>query len=143
MGQVDRGQLRVTPGATTVSQLMDLYLDGLDADQRLSPKTRFDYRHSTNDYIRPHLGAMRVRDVTPEVILAWQRTLMKGGGTKNGKPLAANTVRLARAPLAGAFKLALSAGMVAVSPTVGAPRPQAARSTPSIGARSRLAGSWG
>jgi len=61
LGQVDRGQLRPTPGATTLNQLMDLYLDGIDADGRLSAKTRFDYRHSTDDYIRPHLGTRRVR----------------------------------------------------------------------------------
>lgn len=128
LGQRDRGQLKVTPAGTTVNDLMDLYLDGLDADGRLSAKTRFDYRHSTNDYIRPHLGAKRVRDLTPEVVLAWQRKLTKGGGTKTGTPLSANSVRLARAPLAGAFKLAVSVGMVAVNPMLGAPRPRPQRS---------------
>ena len=39
-----------------MSELLDLYLDGLDADERLSAKTRYDYRHSTEDYIRPYLG---------------------------------------------------------------------------------------
>ncbi|MCA1704468.1 MAG: hypothetical protein LC808_14895 [Actinobacteria bacterium] len=29
----------------TVDELLDLYLDGIDADARLSPKTRFDYRN--------------------------------------------------------------------------------------------------
>ncbi len=66
LGKVDQGLLRPTPGGTTVNELMDLYLDGLDADGRLSAKTRFDYRHSTDDYIRGRLGAKRVRDVTPE-----------------------------------------------------------------------------
>ena len=54
--KVDRGQLRSTPAGTTVYDLLDLYLDGLDADGRLSEKTRFDYRHSADDYVRPHLG---------------------------------------------------------------------------------------
>lgn len=130
LAQVDRGQLRPAPGALTVNELLDLYLDGLDADGRLSAKTRFDYRHYADDYVRPHLGPRRVRDVTPEVVLAWQRKLTKEGGTKAGKPLSANSVRLARAPLAGAFKLALGAGMVAVSPMVGAPRPRPRRSIP-------------
>lgn len=130
LGQVDRGQLRPTPGATTLNQLMDLYLDGIDADGRLSAKTRFDYRHSTDDYIRPHLGTRRVRDVTAEVVLAWQRKLTQGGGTKAGRGLSPNTIRLARAPLAGAFKLAVAAGMVAVNPLIGAPRPRPRRSIP-------------
>jgi hypothetical protein len=30
-----------------VNDLLDLYLDGLDADERLSAKTRFDYRASS------------------------------------------------------------------------------------------------
>jgi hypothetical protein len=93
---VDRGAIKARPGATTVNALMDLYLDGLDADGRLSAKTRFDYRHSTNDYIRGRLGEKRVRDVTPETVLAWQCALTKEGGTENAKPLSANTVRLAR-----------------------------------------------
>jgi integrase len=123
-----------------VGELLDLYLDGLDADERLSAKTRFDYRHSTEDYIRPHLGKKRVRDITPEVILAWQRKLTREGGTKqkkgeDGKPLpgrglSANTVRLARSPLAGAFKLAMSTGIIATNPVAQVPRPRPARSIP-------------
>ena len=45
VAQVDRGQLKPVRGGTTVNELLDLYLDGLDADGRLSAKTRFDYRH--------------------------------------------------------------------------------------------------
>jgi integrase len=128
--QVERGAIKARPAATTVNELMDMYLDGIDADGRLSAKTRFDHRHSTDDYIRGRLGEKRVRDVTAETVLAWQRALTKGGGTKSSKPLSANSVRLARAPLAGAFKLAVSAGMVAVNPMLGAPRPRAHRSIP-------------
>jgi len=130
LAQVDRGAVKARPGATTVDELMDLYLDGIDADGRLSAKTRYDYRHSTDDYIRGRLGNKRVRDITSETVLAWQRALSKGGGTKNARPLSPNTVRLARAPLAGAFKLAVTAGMVAVNPMVGAARPRAHRSIP-------------
>jgi integrase len=71
-----------------------------------------------------------VRDVLPEVVLAWQRKLLKAGGVKNGKPLAANTVRLARSPLSGAFKLAVNSGMIASNPMVRTPRPKAKRSVP-------------
>jgi integrase len=130
LAQVDRGQLRPAPGGLTVNELLDLYLDGVDADGRLSAKTRFDYRHYADDYLRPHLGSRRVRDVTPETVLAWQRKLTKEGGTKDAKPLSANTVRLARAPLAGAFKMALGAGIVVINRTVGTPRPKAPRSIP-------------
>ncbi len=42
LAQADRGQLRPVPSGLTVDELLDLYLDGLDADGRLSAKTRFD-----------------------------------------------------------------------------------------------------
>jgi hypothetical protein len=40
----------------TLDELLDLYLDGLDADERLSVKTRFDYRKNAEAYVRPLLG---------------------------------------------------------------------------------------
>ena len=93
-------------------------------------KTRFDYRKNAASYVRPLLGARRIRDITPETILEWQRRLAKGGGVKKGKPLAPNTIRLARAPLAGAFKLAVSTGLLAVNPLASTPRPARKRSVP-------------
>ncbi len=130
VARADAGLLKPSPGRLSVNDLLDLYLDGLDADRRLSPKTRHDYRVYAETYVRRFLGPRKVRDITPEAILAWQRQLAKGGGTKNAKPLAPNTIRLARAPLAGAFKLAARAGIVAVSPLALAPQPKPRRSIP-------------
>jgi len=130
LAKVDTGQVRASSKLLTVNEMLDLYLDGIDADGRLAAKTRFDYRHDANDYVRPLLGARKVRDVTPEVLLAWQRKLLESGGVKTGGPLAPNTVRLARAPLAGALKLALATGIIAVNPMVAVPRPRAPRSIP-------------
>jgi integrase len=109
---------------------LDLYLDGLDADMRLSAKTRFDYRQKADAYVRPALGPRRVRDVTPDAVLAWQRTLLKAGVAGSGRQLSPNTVRLARAPLAGAFKLAVSMGLIATNPMTRVPRPRMSRSIP-------------
>ena len=126
----DSGRIRPAPKLLTVDELLDLYLDGLDADGALGAKTRFDYRNHVDAYVRPWLGKRKVRDITPEVILTWQRKLTQGGGTKNGKALAPNTIRLARAPLSGAFKLAVSSGILAMSPLASVPRPKARRSIP-------------
>jgi len=126
--QADRGVATARSAKLSVNELLDLYLDGLDADDKLSAKTRFDYRRNADAYIRPVLGPRKVREITPDVILAWQRALTKGGGVKSGKALAPNTVRLARAPLAGAFKLALASGVVAVNPMLAAARPAPKRS---------------
>ena len=140
LAKVDRAELRPLAAVMTMGELLDLYLDGLDADERLSAKTRYDYRHSTEDYIRPYLGHRNVRDVNPEMILAWQRKLGQEGGTKRkvgedgklqpGKGLSPNTIRLARAPLAGAFKLAMGMGLIMTNPIVQVPRPKPKRSIP-------------
>jgi integrase len=140
LSKVERGTLKPTPVGLTIDGLLDRYLDGLDADGELSAKTRYDYRHYADDYIRPHLGSRRVRDVTSEVVLAWQRKLSEGGGTKHrkaedgsllpGRPLAPNTIRLARAPLSGAFKLAINIGAATIDPTVAVPRPKRKRTIP-------------
>jgi hypothetical protein len=127
----DRGQVKVASGGTlTVNDLLDLYLDGLDADERLSPKTRHDYRIFADTYLRGLIGKKKVRDVTPEVVLTWQRRLLKEGSPTGGRPLSPNTIRLARSPLAGAFKLALKAGIVSVNPVAQTPQPKARRSVP-------------
>jgi len=97
IGKLDAGLVKPGAVALTVNELLDLYLDGLDADQRLSPKTRHDYRVYAQTYVRKPLGNRKVRDVTPELILTWQRRLLAEGGAKDGRPLAPNTIRLARA----------------------------------------------
>jgi len=105
----------------TVGELLDVYLDGLDADRQLSAKTRFDYRHYADNYVRPHLGAKKVRDLTPDAVVAWQRLLAKQGGTKTGKALSPNTIRLARCPLNGALKLAVEMGVIGTNATARVP----------------------
>ncbi len=42
IGKVDTGRVRPSSKLLTVNDLLDLYLDGMDADARLAPKTRFD-----------------------------------------------------------------------------------------------------
>jgi len=72
-------------GSLTVDELLDLYIDGLDADGQLSVKTRFDYRRNADGYVRPWIGRREVRELTPEVILTWQRELLEHRGTKSAK----------------------------------------------------------
>lgn len=107
----------------TVEQLLDLYFEELEADRRLSEKTQYDYRTYAGLYVRPFLGRTKVRALTPEVVLAWQRRLIKDGK-------AANTIRLARAPLSGALKLAVARGLLSASPMASVPRPASVRKIP-------------
>lgn len=118
------------PTTLTIDDLLDEYLNGIDGDGKLAPKTRFDYRKNAECYVRPWLVAKRVRDLTPEMILTWQRHLTQGGGRKAGKPLAPNTVRLARAPLAAALKFAVAQGIIPASPLANVARPKSGRRIP-------------
>lgn len=113
----------------TVDQLLDRYLDGIDADGRLAPKTRYDYRRLAAAYVRPSLGPRRVRDVTPALLLSWQRDLLSPAPS-HPRRLAPNTVRLARAPLAGALGLAVQEGLLAVNPLSEVTRPSPERTVP-------------
>jgi len=126
--QEERGCV-LAPAALTVNQLLDAYLDAIDADGRLGVKTRFDYRSTADGLIRPHLGNHRVREITPQVVNAWQRALAERGSSR-GRPLSPNSVRLARAPLAGAFKMAVAQGLVAVDPIAASKRPTKRKSVP-------------
>ena len=121
-----------SPKATglTVFELVDSYLDECEATERLAAKSLFDYRHYLVDYIQPWIGSMLARDVDAETITRWQLTLATEGAIKTGMGLSPNTIRLARAPLNGAFKQAAAIGLLAANPLLAVARPRARRSVP-------------
>jgi integrase len=118
----------VGSGSMTVAELMKLYLEDAESSGALSTKTLFDYRNYADVYVAPYLGSRAIRDITPEMIARWQQKLTKGGAIRSGKPLSSNSVRLARAPLAGAFKYAIRLGHIRKSPMENVPRPKQRRS---------------
>jgi integrase len=114
----------------TVAELIDAYLDDATTGGLLSAKTLFDYRHYTTHYIGPYIGTKQVRELDAETIAAWQRALAKGGSAKTGKGLSANTVRIARAPLAGALKYGVARGILKVNPMTSIPPPRIPKKVP-------------
>ncbi|MBV8162414.1 MAG: Arm DNA-binding domain-containing protein, partial [Acidimicrobiia bacterium] len=131
LAQVDTGLLTAASAkAMTVNELLDRYFEGAEADGRPSLKTRRDYGNYAEFYIRPLLGNLKVRDVTPQTSVEWQRRLAKTGGHKAGKALPSNTIRLARAPLVAAFKVAIAGGIVTTNPMSAVPRPTPQRKIP-------------
>lgn len=81
-------------------------------------------------YVRPLLGARKMRDVMLEVILTWQRRLLKEGSGPGRQGRAPNTIRLARAPLAGAFTLAMTMAWSRSTRSCGPRSQEGRRSTP-------------
>lgn len=52
----NQGRTARAPAGLTVNELADLYLDGIDADANLSPRTRHDYRRESR---RPRASVPR------------------------------------------------------------------------------------
>lgn len=114
----------------TIAELLTAYLDDAEATGRLAAKTLFDYRQFARDYIEPWIGDRLVADVTSETISAWQTKLLTEGGTRTGRALSPNTVRLARAPLNGAYKYGRVNGLAADNPVADVALPKKRRSIP-------------
>jgi site-specific recombinase XerC len=76
------------------------------------------------------LGSKLVKELNAEAVASWQRRLATSGAKKTGKGLSANTIRLARAPLAGAFKFAVTSGIVAVNPLASVSPPRVRKGIP-------------
>ncbi len=114
----------------TVVELIDRYLAEATSMGRLSVKTLFDYRNYFDSYIVPHLGAVPADELTRNNIADWQLTLSERGSVKSGGPLAANTIRLARAPLNGALKYAIRQGLIDSNPMTGVSPPRKPRKIP-------------
>jgi hypothetical protein len=91
----------VDVGSMTVSDLIERYLVDAETSGELSAKSLHHYRDYVKYYIAPYLGERSVRNVTLEVLATWRQRLAKTG-SKSKEPLSANSIRLARAPLAGA-----------------------------------------
>jgi integrase len=114
----------------TVTELVARYLDDCEATEQLGPKSLFDYRHYLADYITPWFGDRLVREVDAEMIASWQIHLAIEGGKKKRKGLSPNTIRLARAPLNGAFKDAVAMGLLPSNPLLSVRRPKARKAVP-------------
>ena len=92
------------PGArrVTVSQLIERYHADADAMGQLSERTLYDQQGYVRNYITPDLGEAIANDLSAAQVRAWLVKLATTGG-RGGKPLSANTIRLARSLLLKAF----------------------------------------
>ncbi len=113
----------VDVGSMTVNALIEAYFADAAASGALAQKSLHHYRDYLNFYIAPYLGDRLIRDVTPEMLAKWQQRLSKSGSKAKG-PLSPNSIRLARAPLSGAFKYAVRLGHLRRSPMDNVPRPK-------------------
>jgi integrase len=130
MGKVETGQVRPISKLLTSTNSWTCTSTGWTPTPVSPPRPGSITATTPTCTSAPHLGTRKVRDITPAFVLAWQRKLMKDGAVKNGRPLAPNTVRLARAPLSASMKLAIELGVIAVNPLMASRPPRAQRSIP-------------
>ncbi len=92
---------------------------------RFKPSVIRSYDDSLKLHVLPDIGARKLSDITGADLQRLVERLRKKRNPRNGKPLAASTVRNAIAPLRVVFRRALLLGLVFASPTAGLALPAA------------------
>ena len=128
-------QLRTEVGAgahggpkITVAELLTDWL--AQARPNLSPLTVRGYERCIDNYLIPHIGAVRLEKLTPARLDRCYADLMDHGGT-DGAPLQAKTVRQAHAVLHRALQRALRYRWITFNPAslAEAPKPKKTKLT--------------
>jgi integrase len=88
----------------TVGAWLRQYVDGLEA-QKVAHNTVVRYRGIVEKYLDPHFGRMRLAQLQPQQIKAYQDELSRGG-------VPAASITLHRTILSGALKQAVTFGIV-------------------------------
>jgi integrase len=93
------------------------------AETTVRPTTAFGYRQHVERYLVPRLGGVPLQGLTPDRITVMYRDLLEAGG-RDGRPLAANTVRRVHATLHRALRDAVAWGYTARNPAAAAAKPR-------------------
>ncbi|MFQ4148269.1 tyrosine-type recombinase/integrase [Arthrobacter sp. LAPM80] len=96
--------------AVTVGGWLDSWLARKEANG-LRPATVKVYRQHIDDYLKPSIGHLRLRDLRPGHV-ADMLTKLQGEAGKSGKPLSANTVTRVHACLRSALSTAVKMRLV-------------------------------
>jgi integrase len=111
----------VRPSKVTVAGYLGEWLDGL----RLAPSTVGSYRKNVRLHVEPHIGSMRLDQVTGTRLTALYRQLEQSGRIDGEGGLSARTVRYLHTILHGAFGAAVRDGLIATNPADKATPPTA------------------
>lgn len=120
LATVDQGT-HVAPSKLTVDQHFSEWLDGL----RLSPSTVASYRKNVRLHVVPHIGAVRLDQLTGTRLTALYRKLETSGRADGLGGLSARTVRYVATIIHASLKAAVRDGRLAVNPADKATPPSA------------------
>ena len=72
------GNIGITSESITLADFMTNWLDNVVA-LNVKPSTMESYRAHFKNHIKPHLGAVKVQDLTPAILDKWLRKLLQKG----------------------------------------------------------------
>ena len=114
----------VHDGGQSVAAYLESWLSGKVADG-LRPSTAHSYRQHIDDYLRPHLGAVRLRDLRPTHVEAMLRAIAAPRGDR--RPLSAASVRRVHATLRSALASAKRRRLITYNPSADLDLPKVTR----------------
>jgi integrase len=120
LGNIDRGT-HVASTKVTVSEHFTTWLDGL----RREPSTVASYRKNVRLHVDPHLGALRLEQLTGTRLTRLYHQLEKSGRVDGNGGLSARTVRYVHTIIHAGLGAAVRDGLLAVNPADKADPPSA------------------
>jgi len=120
LGNVDRGT-HVASSKITVGEHMATWLDGL----RREPSTVASYRKNVRLHVEPHIGALRLEQLTGTRLTKLYHQLEATGRVDGKGGLSARTVRYVHTIIHAGLSAAVRDGLVAVNPADKADPPSA------------------
>jgi len=120
LGNVDKGT-HVAPSKTTVGEHMATWLDGL----RKEPSTVASYRKNVRLHVAPHIGALRLEQLTGTRLTRLYHQLEQTGRADGKGGLSARTVRYVHTIIHAGLGAAVRDGLLAVNPADKAAPPSA------------------
>ncbi|MCU1591667.1 MAG: integrase family protein [Frankiales bacterium] len=121
--EANRGQVAHDDGQR-VGDYLDAWLAGKIADG-LRTNTAVGYRHHIDDFLRPHLGHLRLRDLKPSHVEHVLRVI--AAPPAKGRPLGPSTVRRVHATLRSALASAKRRRLINYNPAVDIDLPKVSR----------------
>jgi integrase len=120
LANVDRGT-HVAPNKVTVGEHMATWLDGL----RKEPSTVASYRKNVRLHVEPHIGALRLEQLTGTRLTKLYHQLEATGRADGKGGLSARTVRYVHTIIHAGLGAAVRDGLLAVNPADKADPPSA------------------
>jgi len=120
LGNLDRGT-HVAPNKVTVGEHMATWLDGL----RKEPSTVASYRKNVRLHVEPHIGALRLEQLTGTRLTKLYHQLEATGRADGKGGLSARTVRYVHTIIHAGLGAAVRDGLLAVNPADKADPPSA------------------